>query len=83
MATLRGAQGRQGTTPWGWIIGLIVVAVLTAAIIWWMRAGAPPIGTSGQEGVEQRSAPGTDQPGAQPPAGGGPQPPAGGGPQQP
>lgn len=66
MATLRGAQGRQGGMPWGWIVGMVVVVVATALIIWWTRAGAPPAGTSGQEGVEQRSAPGQDQPGAQP-----------------
>jgi hypothetical protein len=51
-------------TPVGWIIGLIVVAVATVAIIWWLRAGAPPAGVTGQEGVEERVEPG--QPGLQP-----------------
>jgi hypothetical protein len=67
MATLRGTQGRPGGTPWGWIIGLVVLAVFTIAVIWWLRAGAPPADVTGQEGVEVRSAPDQQQPGAQPP----------------
>jgi hypothetical protein len=66
MATLRGTQGERGGAPWGWIIGLVVLAVTTFAIIWWVRAGAPPADTTGQQGVEQRG-PAVDQPGAQPP----------------
>jgi hypothetical protein len=67
MATLRGTQGRPGGVPWGWIIGLVVVGVATMAILWWLRAGAPPAGTTGQEGVEMRGTPNQQQPGAQPP----------------
>jgi hypothetical protein len=67
MATLRNTQGEPGRTPWGWIAGLVVLAVVTFAIIWWMRAGAPPAGVTGQEGVEERATPDQQQPGAQPP----------------
>jgi hypothetical protein len=67
MATLRGAQGERGGAPWGWIIGLAVLAIVTFGIIWWSRAGAPPIDTTGQEGVEYRGGPAPDQPGGQPP----------------
>lgn len=67
MATLRNTQGEPGRTPWGWIIGLAVVGLATIAIIWWMRAGAPPVDTTGQEGVEERASPSQQQPGSQPP----------------
>jgi hypothetical protein len=50
--------------PWGWIAGFIGLALLTFAVIWWLRAGAPPTGATGQEGVEQRDERG--QPGLQP-----------------
>ncbi|HSJ24116.1 MAG TPA: hypothetical protein VK929_05555 [Longimicrobiales bacterium] len=53
MATLRNTQRETGGTPWGWIIGLVVLAVVTFGIIWWMRAGAPPAGVTDQQGVEQ------------------------------
>jgi hypothetical protein len=59
-----------GRAPWGWILALIVLGVATIAIIWWVRAGAPPAGTTGQEGVEERIEPG--QPGLQPLQPGGP-----------
>lgn len=65
MATLRETQGEPGRTPWGWIIGLVVLAVVTFAIIWWMRAGAPPAGVTDQQGVEETT-PAT-QPGGSPP----------------
>jgi hypothetical protein len=63
MAEIRTPRS-TGRAPWGWIIALIVVGIATVAIIWWVRAGAPPAGTTGQEGVEQRVEPG--QPGLQP-----------------
>jgi hypothetical protein len=63
MAEIRTPRAAGGV-PWGWIIGLVAVAVATIAIIVWLRAGAPPAGTAGQEGVEQRVEPG--QPGLNP-----------------
>jgi hypothetical protein len=66
MATLRGAGGRQGRTPWGWILGLLLVGVATFAIIWWTRAGAPPVDATGLD-EELRTAPAAEQPGTQPP----------------
>jgi hypothetical protein len=63
MAEIRTPRS-TGRAPWGWILGLIVLGIATIAIIWWLRAGAPPAGTTGQEGVEQRVEPG--QPGLQP-----------------
>jgi hypothetical protein len=72
MATLRGTQGERGGAPWGWIIGLVVVAVAAFAIVWWLRAGSPPVDTTGQQGVEQRGGALPEQPvgqpGGQPPA---------------
>jgi hypothetical protein len=70
MAEIRTPRSAGGA-PWGWIIGLVVVALATVAIIWWTRAGAPPVGTTGQEGVEQRIEP--DQPGLNPQQPGAPQ----------
>jgi hypothetical protein len=67
MATLGGTQGQPGRTPWGWIIGLVVLAVVVFALIRWMQAGAPPSDVTGQQGVEMRSTPEAQQPGAQPP----------------
>lgn len=66
MAEIRTGRNPSGArrTPVGWIIGLIILGIATAAIIWWVRAGAPPAGTTGQQGVEQRVEP--DQPGLQP-----------------
>jgi hypothetical protein len=66
MATLRGTRGERGGAPWGWIAGLVAVAIASFAIIWWLRAGAPPVDTTGQQGVEQRTGPAPDQPGVQP-----------------
>jgi hypothetical protein len=64
MAEIRTERKTAGT-PWGWIIALVVIAVLAFGIIWWLRAGAPPVDTTGQPGVEQRVDPA--QPGQQPP----------------
>jgi hypothetical protein len=63
MAQIRTSRS-AGRAPWGWITGFVVLAVVTVAIIWWLRAGAPPTGATGQEGIEQRSEPG--QPGTRP-----------------
>jgi hypothetical protein len=66
MAQIRTGRnpGDARRTPVGWIVGLIIVAIATFAIIWWVQRGAPGAGVTGQEGVEERVERG--QPGAQP-----------------